>query len=155
MRYNTEHIKSIVTMPDLAARYGVTVRHGMCCCPFHGERHPSMKIYQDGYHCFACDAHGDVISWVMQFDGVGFSAACERLCEWYGIDVTPTVETPADTRRAELVNEYNAACERVRELQPKKPDEQPSVEFWWAVFERNKLEDLILRKVWTHESSFR
>ena len=143
MRYNTERIKSIVTMPDLAERYGVTVRRGMCCCPFHGDRHPSMKIYQDGYHCFACGANGDVISWVMQYDRVGFSAACERICEWYGIDVTPTVETPADTRKAALVNEYNALCKKVRELAPKNPDERPSVEFWQAVYDRNKVEDLL------------
>lgn len=147
MRYDTEKIKQRVTMPDLINRYGVTVRRGMCCCPFHGERHPSMKIYDDGFHCFACGAHGDVISWVMKYNRVGFIAACERLCEWYGIDTTPTLKTQADTRRAALVNEYNAVCERVRALQPKSPNEKPSVEFWQAVFERNKLEDLILRKV--------
>lgn len=143
MRYNTDSIKSIVTMLDLAERYGVTVRRGMCCCPFHGERHPSMKIYDDGFHCFACGAHGDIISWVMQYDRIGFSAACERLCECYGIDTTPKLKTQADTRKAELVNEYNAACERVRKLQPKNPEEKPSAEFWQAVRERNKLEDLI------------
>ena len=143
MRYNTDRIKSIVTMPDLAERYGVTVRRGMCCCPFHGERHPSLKIYQDGYHCFACGAHGDVISWVMQFDRIGFNAACERLSAWYGIDTTPTVETPADVRRAALVNEYNALCKKVRELAPKSPDERPSVEFWQAIYDRNKVEDLL------------
>lgn len=143
MRYNTNRIKSIVTMPDLAARYGVTVRRGMCCCPFHGERHPSMKIYPDGYHCFACGAHGDVISWVMQFDGVGFNRACERLCELYGINAERTHETPAETRRAALVNEYNAACELVRRLAPGSIDEQPSAEFWQAVQERNRLADML------------
>lgn len=143
MSYDSDRIKQRVTMPDLVQRYGVTVRRGMCCCPFHGERHPSMKIYPDGYHCFACGAHGDVISWVMQFDRIGFNAACERLCEWYGIDVTPTIETTADTRRAALVNEYNALCKKVRELAPKNPDERPSVEFWQAIFERNKVEDLL------------
>lgn len=143
MLYNTERIKSIVTMPDLADRYGVTVRRGMCCCPFHGERHPSMKIYLDGYHCFACGAHGDVISWVMQFDGVGFNRACERLCELYGINAERTHETPAETRRAALVNEYNEAERRVRKLAPKNQDEQPSAEFWQAVQERNQLADML------------
>ena len=143
MRYDTETIKRIVTMPDLADRYGVTVRRGMCCCPFHGERHPSMKIYQDGYHCFACGAHGDVISWVMQFDGMGFNRACERLCELYGINAERTHETPAETRRAALVNEYNAACELVRRLAPGSIDEQPSAEFWQAVQERDRLADML------------
>lgn len=143
MRYNTNRIKSIVTMPDLAERYGVTVRHGMCCCPFHGDTHPSMKIYPDGYHCFACGAHGDVISWVMKRDNVPFSVACERLSAWYGIDTTPTAETPAEARKAALVNEYNAARERVRQLAPRSQDEQPSAEFWQAVQERNRLADML------------
>lgn len=143
MSYNTDSIKQRVTMPDLINRYGVAVRRGMCNCPFHGERHPSMKIYDDGFHCFACGAHGDVISWVMQYDRVGFSAACERLCEWYGIDVTPTVETPAEARRAALVNEYAAAKRRVKELEPKTPDEPPAEEFWKAIEERNRLADML------------
>lgn len=143
MRYDTETIKRIVTMPDLADRYGVTVRRGMCCCPFHGERHPSMKIYPDGYHCFACGAHGDVISWVMQFDGMGFNRACERLCELYGINAERTHETPAETRRAALVNEYKQACDAVRRLAPRSQDEQPSAEFWQAVHERNRLADML------------
>jgi Toprim domain/CHC2 zinc finger len=31
----------------------------MMCCPFHDERRPSFKVYADGFHCFACKAHGD------------------------------------------------------------------------------------------------
>lgn len=139
MRYDTDKIKSAVSMLDLAERYGVTVRRGMCCCPFHGERHPSMKLYKDGFHCFACGAHGDVISWVMQFDSVGFNAACERLSEWYGIDSHLTRKTPADERRAAHLNELAAAERKVKELQPASMDEPPSPEFWQAVEERNRL----------------
>lgn len=143
MRYNTERIKSIVTMPDLAERYGVTVRRGMCCCPFHGDRHPSMKLYKDGYHCFACGAHGDAISWVMKLDSVTFVRACERLCKWYGINAERERETPTETRRAALVNEYAAAKRRVKELEPKSPDDEPTEEFWKAIEERNRLADML------------
>ena len=34
-------------------------------CPFHGERTPSFYVYDDGYHCFGCGAHGDVFDWLM------------------------------------------------------------------------------------------
>ena len=30
-------------------------------CPFHNDRHPSLYISDDHYHCFACGEHGDVI----------------------------------------------------------------------------------------------
>lgn len=143
MRYDVIRIKQRVTMPDLVQRYGVTVRRGMCCCPFHGERHPSMKLYKDGYHCFACGAHGDAISWVMHFDSVGFAEACERLCRRYGINVDRVQETPAEARRAALVNEYAAAKRRVKELEPKTPDDEPTEEFWEAIKERNRLADML------------
>lgn len=143
MRYDTEIIRSVVPMTDLAERYGVTVRRGMCCCPFHGERHPSMKLYKDGYHCFACGAHGDAISWVMHFDSVGFVEACERLCGWYGINAERTQEMPAEALRAALVNEYAAAKRKVKELAPKTPDDEPTEEFWKAIEERNRLADML------------
>ncbi|MGH7211252.1 MAG: CHC2 zinc finger domain-containing protein, partial [Acetobacteraceae bacterium] len=34
---------------------------GKACCPFHNEKTPSYYIYEDGYHCFGCGAHGDAI----------------------------------------------------------------------------------------------
>jgi replicative DNA helicase len=42
------------------------------CCPFHQERSPSFKVWADHYHCYGCDAHGDVFSWLEHqgFDGL-------------------------------------------------------------------------------------
>jgi hypothetical protein len=37
-------------------------------CPFHSagtERNPSMRVYQDHYHCYTCNEHGDVIDVLM------------------------------------------------------------------------------------------
>ena len=45
------------------------------CCPFHNEKTPSFYVYEDGYHCFGCGAHGDAISFVMQTQGAGFMEA--------------------------------------------------------------------------------
>ena len=42
------------------------------CCPFHNEKTPSFYVYEDGYHCFGCGAHGDAISFVMQSQGASF-----------------------------------------------------------------------------------
>ena len=49
------------------------------CCPFHNEKTPSFYVYEDGYHCFGCGAHGDAISFVMQSEGAGFMEAVETL----------------------------------------------------------------------------
>lgn len=72
-----EEIKQSLSMPDLVRRYGIQVnRSGMCSCPWHGEdRHASMKIYKDSYHCFACGTSGDVFSFVQNMDGCDFKTA--------------------------------------------------------------------------------
>ena len=57
------------------------------CCPFHTEKTPSFYVYEDGFHCFGCGAHGDAISFVMQTDGASFPEAVERLAGEVGLDV--------------------------------------------------------------------
>ena len=58
-----KRVKSAVTPRQAAARYGLEIQRGdFVRCPFHNDRHPSMKLYPDHYHCFSCKATGDVIS---------------------------------------------------------------------------------------------
>lgn len=71
-----EEIKREYSMRDILARYGIQVnRSGMCCCPIHGEKHPSMKVYKDSFYCFACGAHGDIFSFIQQMDNCDFKTA--------------------------------------------------------------------------------
>ena len=58
-------------------------------CPFHNEKSPSFTVNdQKGfYHCFGCAAHGDVISFVMQSDGMEFKDAVIKLADDFGIPV--------------------------------------------------------------------
>jgi DNA primase len=60
-------------------------------CPFHDDKRPSLVIDErdDHFHCYGCRAHGDVISWVMRREGVGFTAACDLLA-----DKSTTVRAP-------------------------------------------------------------
>ena len=55
-------VKAAVTVRQAAEHYGLQVnRNGMALCPFHNDRHPSLYVSDDRYHCFACGEHGDVI----------------------------------------------------------------------------------------------
>ncbi|MFZ5696161.1 MAG: CHC2 zinc finger domain-containing protein [Pseudomonadota bacterium] len=50
------------------------------CCPFHEDRSPSFVVYPDQrYHCFGCDADGDVVDFVMALHGVGYREAIALL----------------------------------------------------------------------------
>ena len=60
-----ETVKDNVSLREVAQRYGIDVnRYGKALCPFHNDRHPSLYVTDDHYHCFACGAHGDVIDFV-------------------------------------------------------------------------------------------
>ena len=57
------------------------------CCPFHSEKSASFYVYEDGFHCFGCGAHGDAITFVMQTGGGAFIDAVEALAGEAGLEV--------------------------------------------------------------------
>jgi hypothetical protein len=77
---------------DLADLIGDVPKNRKICCPFHDEETPSMHIYQDHYHCYGCDAHGDHISWLTQVEGLSFYEAVDEINNWDG----PVVERSAE-----------------------------------------------------------
>lgn len=74
-----EEIKQMYSMQDILKMYGIQVKRGFCCCPFHNEKTGSMKIYKDSYNCFGCGANGDIFTFIQQIDGVSFKEAYIRL----------------------------------------------------------------------------
>ena len=58
-------------------------------CPFHNEKSPSFTVndLKGFYHCFGCAAHGDIISFVMQSEGLEYKDAVTKLAEDFGIAI--------------------------------------------------------------------
>lgn len=82
-----ETIKAVVAVPQAAERYGLqTDRSGVCRCPFHEDRHPSLKLNEDYFYCFGCGAKGDVIDFVAQLFGLSSFEAARKLAWDFGID---------------------------------------------------------------------
>ena len=70
-------IRDTVPMAEILDIYGYQTKHGFMCCPFHGEKEPSLKVYPDtgGWHCFGCERGGSVIDFVMEHEGCNFRTA--------------------------------------------------------------------------------
>ena len=83
-------------------------------CPFHTDSKPSMNVVDDKnfYHCFACGAHGDIISFVMGTEGLSFMDTVEKLASMAGMDVPkPTPEAREHASRAKTLHDVlEAAC---------------------------------------------
>ena len=75
-----EIVKYGVSCREAAEQYGVEVNHyGMALCPFHNDRHPSLYVADDHYHCFACGEHGDVIDFVSKLFRLSLYDAAQQL----------------------------------------------------------------------------
>lgn len=73
-------IKERLDMKDVLTAYGIEVnRSGFCLCPFHGEKTPSMKVYEKNYKCFGCGESGDVIKFVEKMFDLSPIDACKKL----------------------------------------------------------------------------
>jgi len=61
-------------------------------CPFHNEKSPSFTVNdQKGfYHCFGCQAHGDIISFEMSKEGLEFKEAVIKLANDFSIEIPLT-----------------------------------------------------------------
>lgn len=108
-----QQIKEATTMYEVLARYGLRAdRHGMMSCPFHGaDKHASMKIYKDGYHCFACGAHGDIFDFVKDLERCDFRTAFEILGGRY---------EHSDKTSAKIAIERNKAKQKARKLREQR-----------------------------------
>ncbi len=60
-----------------------------CCCPFHQEKTPSMKVDPSTqlWHCFGCGEGGDVFGFVMKNEDLSFPEAVRVLAERAHIDI--------------------------------------------------------------------
>ena len=83
-----ETIKEKVSVPDAAKRYNFrTAHHDMAICPFHDDRHPSLRLNRDYFYCYGCGAHGDVIGLVSLLFGLSPYEASLKLASDFGIDL--------------------------------------------------------------------
>ncbi len=88
-------------------------------CPFHDEKSPSFHVTPSRgfYHCFGCQAGGDVINFLMQIDGLGFTEAVERLADKYGVQLRREEgddardQRPRGPARSRLIEAHRVAQE--------------------------------------------
>lgn len=109
-RIPKETIQDIVSRADIIeviqSRISI-VKKGQnysCRCPFHDEKTPSFSVNADKqfYYCFGCGAHGNVISFLIEYDRMEFMDALTYLAEQVGVTLNAEPPTEADQQRDDL-----------------------------------------------------
>ena len=144
-----EVVKQSVTTREAAEHYGIAVgRGGMACCPFHDDRHPSMKV-DTRFHCFGCGADGDVIDFTARLYDLPPREAAEKLALDFGLAydsqapprrryVRQKTEAQKLKEKREhgwrvLADYYHLLRKWETDYSPKTPDEDPHLRFMEAI----------------------
>lgn len=89
-------------------------------CPFHGEKTPSFYVHADRqfFKCFGCSKGGDVFSFVMEIEGLGFYEAMKLLAEKSGVPMpAPKADfDPASRKKATLQDLHELAAKHFRDV---------------------------------------
>lgn len=86
----TREIKERLNIADIVRRYVNLQRHGnrwVAPCPFHQETKPSFSVNEEEgfFHCFGCQASGDIFDFYARINGLEFREALEQLAEEAGV----------------------------------------------------------------------
>ena len=144
-----EVVKQSVAVREAAEMYGIAVgRGGMACCPFHDDRHPSMKV-DTRFHCFGCGADGDVIDFTARLYDLSPKEAAEKLAQDFGLSYDNKApprrsyvrqKSEAQVRKEKrehgwrvLTDYYHLLRKWEADYSPKMPDEDPHPRFLEAI----------------------
>ena len=91
-------------------------RSKMICCPFHNDKHPSMKVDRR-YFCFGCGVKGDAVDFVANYYGLSLKEAAEKIISDFGLPYNNTgyaegARKPIAAQRSE----YQIWAEKKQEL---------------------------------------
>ena len=154
-----EVVKQSVTAREAAELYGIAVgRGGMACCPFHDDRHPSMKV-DTRFHCFGCGADGDVIDFTARLYDLSPKGAAEKLAQDFGLSYDSKApirrsyvrqKTEAQVRKEKrehgwrvLTDYYHLLRKWEADYSPKTADEDPHPRFLEAVQKKDYMAYLL------------
>lgn len=102
-----EQVRQAASIVEVASQYTTLKRRGskhVGLCPFHSEKTPSFTVDEDKqlYHCFGCNAGGDVFTLVMEKEQLSFPEALKYLADKYHI---PLPKKPGFSPQAQKLEE--------------------------------------------------
>ena len=100
----SDEIRERIDIVDFISQYVDLAKRGanyVGLCPFHREKTPSFVVSPEKkiFHCFGCGASGDVIGFLMRYEGYTFKEALRMLAEKAGIRHTEKCKSEDDKKQ--------------------------------------------------------
>ena len=118
MPFDNRMVREIQARVDLLAYVSQYVtlrkrgREYVGLCPFHAEKTPSFSLNAEKgvWHCYGCDAGGDLITFVRRYENMDFTDAIRLLAARAGVEVKETADTRRRRSEREAIYEANAVA---------------------------------------------
>lgn len=87
-----DELRSRISIADVVGTKVKLTKRGreyLGLCPFHNEKTPSFTVNESKgfYHCFGCGAHGDIVKFEMDANGLPFIDAVKKLADKVGMQL--------------------------------------------------------------------
>ncbi len=107
-----DQVRNATDIVDLVGAHVSLKRRGknyVGLCPFHREKTPSFTVSPDKqmYHCFGCGKGGNVFTFLMELEKVGFGEAVRSLADRAGVIIPADQSSP---REKQEFDELADAC---------------------------------------------
>ena len=126
-----ERVRASIDIVELIGRSLELRRQGrnfVARCPWHDDRRPSLQVNPDrqSWKCWVCNIGGDVFSFVMQREGIGFGEALRMLADQAGIPLNDGYQQgPSSANRDEKQRLYKVLAWAAGQFRDFLAGEQP------------------------------
>ena len=160
-------IRSKANIVEIISEYVPLIQKGknyFGVCPFHDDHNPSMSVSPEKqiYTCFVCGAHGNVFSFIMDYENLSFVEAVKIVGNKVGVKVdveVPRINKNINEKQKKMFNIYDIANKyyqnqlntsegkRAREyLKNRDIDDEVIKEFEIGLSTKSLLTDLLIKK---------
>jgi DNA primase len=105
-----DQIKELLSITEVVSTYIRLEKSGgqfRARCPFHNERTPSFYVSPErkSFHCFGCQTHGDIFTFVEKIENIPFVEALKILADRAGVSLQDARKNESESRLIALLKD--------------------------------------------------
>lgn len=112
-----DQVKENLSITDVVSTYIRLEKSGnqfRARCPFHNEKTPSFYVSPErkSFHCFGCQQHGDIFTFVEKIENIPFYDALKILADRAGVSLQDSQRNKEDSRLVALLKDATLHFEK-------------------------------------------